>query len=90
LCLSHTPDNIAWARQHRIDLVLAGHVHGGQIRLPLIGSIFVPSKYSRRYDGGTFHEPPTVMHVSRGLAGEHALRYNCRPEVTLVVLRNKP
>jgi predicted MPP superfamily phosphohydrolase len=87
LCLSHTPDNIGWARQHRIDLVLAGHVHGGQIRLPVIGSIFVPSKYSRRYDAGTFDEPPTVMHVSRGLAGEHALRYNCRPEVTLLVLR---
>jgi predicted MPP superfamily phosphohydrolase len=87
LCLSHTPDNIAWARRHRIDLVLAGHVHGGQIRLPVLGSIFVPSKYSRRYDQGTFHEPPTVMHVSRGLAGEHSLRYNCRPEVTLLVLR---
>src|SRR5205085_8628491 len=31
LCLSHTPDNLAWAKWHRIDLVLAGHVHGGQI-----------------------------------------------------------
>jgi predicted MPP superfamily phosphohydrolase len=87
LCLSHTPDNLAWAKRHRIDLMLAGHVHGGQIRLPLLGSIFVPSKYSRRYDGGTFHEAPTVLHVSRGLAGEVPLRYNCRPEVTLVVLR---
>jgi len=87
LCLSHTPDNFGWAQQHRIDLVLAGHVHGGQIRLPLVGSIFVPSKFSRRYDGGTFREGPTVMHVSRGLAGEVPLRYNCRPEVSLVVLR---
>ena len=43
-CLSHTPDNIAWARANKIDLVLAGHVHGGQIRLPLIGSLFVPSR----------------------------------------------
>jgi uncharacterized protein len=51
LCLSHTPDNLNWAKQNRVDLVLAGHVHGGQIRLPLVGSIFVPSKYSRRYDG---------------------------------------
>jgi uncharacterized protein len=87
LCLSHTPDNLGWAKRHGIDLVLAGHVHGGQIRLPLVGSIFVPSKYSRRYDGGTFHEGPTVMHVSRGLAGEVPLRYNCRPEATLVVLQ---
>jgi hypothetical protein len=89
LCLSHTPDNLPWARKHGIDLVLAGHVHGGQIRLPLIGSIFVPSCFSRRYDCGTFHEPPTLMHVSRGLAGQHPLRYNCRPEVTLVVLKRE-
>jgi predicted MPP superfamily phosphohydrolase len=87
LCLSHTPDNIVWANRNLIDLVLAGHVHGGQIRLPVTGSIFVPSKYSRRYDRGTFQVGPTAMHVSRGLAGETPLRYNCRPEVTLVQLK---
>jgi predicted MPP superfamily phosphohydrolase len=87
LCLSHTPDNIAWARANGIDLMLAGHVHGGQVRLPLIGSILVPSRYGRRYDCGTFDEPPTVMHVSRGLSGQEPLRYNCRPEVTKLVLQ---
>jgi predicted MPP superfamily phosphohydrolase len=87
LCLSHTPDNIAWARQHHINLMLAGHNHGGQIRLPLVGSVFVPSRYGRRYDCGTFHEPPTLLHVCRGLAGQEPLRYNCRPEVALLVLR---
>lgn len=87
LCLSHTPDNIAWARKLNVDLLLAGHVHGGQIRLPVIGSIFVPSKYSRRYDCGTFDESPTVMHVGRGLAGQHPLRFLCRPEVTFITLR---
>jgi len=46
----------------------------------------VPSIYSRRYDCGVFHEPPTVLHVSRGLSGQHPLRYNCRPEVTKLVL----
>src|SRR5262249_51984958 len=87
LCLSHTPDRIRWARQHRIDLMLAGHVHGGQIRFPVIGSVLVPSLYGRRYDCGIFCEPPTIMHVSRGLGGQHPLRYNCRPEVTKLVLR---
>ncbi|MCI0738723.1 MAG: metallophosphoesterase [Gemmataceae bacterium] len=87
LLLSHTPDTIAWARKHHVDLMLAGHVHGGQIRLPLIGSMFVPSRYSRRYDQGTFFEAPTVMHVGRGLSGQHPLRYFCRPEVTLLTLR---
>jgi predicted MPP superfamily phosphohydrolase len=87
LCLSHTPDNIRWARQHDIGLMLSGHNHGGQVRFPVIGSVFVPSCYGRRYDCGTFHEPPTVLHVSRGLGGQQPLRYNCRPEVTLIVLR---
>jgi len=87
LCLSHTPDNIAWARANHIDLMLAGHVHGGQIRLPVLGSVFVPSRYSRKYDCGTFYEAPTVMHVGRGLSAQHPLRFFCKPEVTRIVLR---
>jgi predicted MPP superfamily phosphohydrolase len=87
LCLSHTPDTIGWARRHGVDLMLAGHVHGGQIRVPVIGSLFVPSLYSRKYDCGAFSEPPTLLYVSRGLAGREPLRYNCRPEVTRITLR---
>ncbi len=87
LLLSHTPDNIGWARQHTVNLVVTGHVHGGQIRLPGIGSLFVPSRYSRKYDCGTFYVKPSVMHVSRGLAGQHPLRFNCRPEVTRITLQ---
>ena len=70
LCLSHGPDSISWARRHNIDLMLAGHVHGGQIRLPLLGSLFVPSRYSRRFDCGTFFEAPTVMHVGARPVGQ--------------------
>jgi hypothetical protein len=88
LCLSHTPDNIAWARRAGIDLMLSGHVHGGQIRFPVIGSMLVPSRYGRRYDCGVFAEGPTLLHVSRGLSGEHPLRYGCRPEVTRITLRS--
>jgi hypothetical protein len=87
LLLSHTPDNLPWARRQGIDLMLAGHNHGGQIRFPVLGSVFVPSIYSRRYDCGSFHHPPTLLHVSRGLSGQQPLRYNCRPEVTRIVLR---
>lgn len=87
LCLSHTPDNIGWARRHDVDLMLSGHNHGGQVRFPVLGSVFAPSFHSRRYDSGTFDEPPTVLHVSRGLSGQHPLRYNCRPEVSKLVLR---
>jgi uncharacterized protein len=87
LCLSHTPDNIRWARRAGVDLMLSGHVHGGQIRFPLFGSVLVPSRYGRRYDCGVFDEAPTLLHVSRGLSGDHPLRYRCRPEVTLLTLR---
>lgn len=87
LCLSHTPDNIRWARRHGVDLMLAGHNHGGQIRFPVLGSVIVPSLYGRRYDCGTFYEAPTLLHVSRGLSGQYPLRWNCKPEVTKLVLR---
>jgi predicted MPP superfamily phosphohydrolase len=89
LCLSHTPDNIRWARRHGIDLMLAGHNHGGQIRFPILGSVIVPSRYGRRYDCGLFDEPPTLLHVGRGLGGTEPVRYNCRPEVAKLVLRCK-
>jgi len=87
LCLSHTPDQFSWAQRNNIDLMLCGHVHGGQIRLPGVGPLFVPSRYSRRYDCGQFAAGPTVMSVSRGLAGREPLRFNCRPEVTRLILR---
>jgi uncharacterized protein len=89
-CLSHTPDNFGWARRNAIDLMRAGHVHGGQVRLPGIGSLFVPSRFSRRYDCGAFTGGPTFMYVSRGLAGREPLRFNCRPEVTRITLRCEP
>ena len=53
----------------------------------VIGSVFVPSRYGRRFDCGTFQLAPTLLHVSRGLAGQQPVRYNCRPEVTKIVLR---
>ncbi len=86
LLVSHSPDNIAWARRHGFRLMLSGHNHGGQIRVPVVGSLFVPSWYSRRYDAGTFHEPPTVLHVTRGIAGKEPIRFRCPPQVTRLVL----
>jgi predicted MPP superfamily phosphohydrolase len=87
ICLSHTPDNIEWARQKQVDVMLSGHVHGGQIRVPVVGPVFMPSVYGRRYDQGVFQCDPTLLIVSRGLSGEHTVRYHCCPEVGLVTLR---
>ncbi len=84
--LSHSPDQLPWARVHSFDLMLAGHTHGGQIRLPLIGPIVSPSWYGVKYASGVFHEPPTLMHVSRGVSGVDPIRINCAPELALLVL----
>jgi predicted MPP superfamily phosphohydrolase len=86
LLLSHTPDQIPWARRHRFDLMLAGHNHGGQIRVPVIGPIISPSRYGVTYASGLFYRPPTLLHVSRGVSGVQNLRINCRPEITKLVL----
>ena len=87
LLLSHTPDQIGWARQNNVTLMLAGHTHGGQGRLPLLGPILSPSFHGSRYASGDFYKRPTTMHVSRGLSGTHLLRINCRPELSLLTLR---
>ncbi|MGH7129460.1 MAG: metallophosphoesterase, partial [Planctomycetaceae bacterium] len=87
LLLSHTPDNLSWARSQGIDLMLSGHNHGGQVVLPVLGPVYSPSRYGVQYAAGTFWRPPTLLHVSRGVAGRHPLRWNCRPEISRLVLR---
>ena len=52
--VSHSPDLLLPGRGVGIDLMLSGHNHGGQIRLPLVGAVFMPSIYSRRFDRGFF------------------------------------
>lgn len=86
LLLSHSPDLFHRAQEWDIDLMLAGHNHGGQIRLPLIGPVFMPSRYSRRFDRGFFRQGRTLMYVSEGIAGQHPIRYGCAPEVSRFVL----
>jgi len=86
LLLAHSPDQLPWARKGDGDLLLAGHTHGGQIRLPLIGPIFAPSYNGVQYASGLFHAPPTILNVSRGLSAELPLRMNCTPEIIHLTL----
>jgi predicted MPP superfamily phosphohydrolase len=86
--LSHSPDQFPRAARWGIDLVLSGHNHAGQIRFPLVGPIFMPSIYSRRFDRGFFRSGRSLLYVSQGVAGQHPIRYGgCLPEVTRLVLR---
>lgn len=86
LLLSHSPDQIAWAARHRFPLMLAGHTHGGQIALPVLGAIVSPSLYGTKYAGGLFEVDGVVLHVSRGMSGEEPLRWNCPPELAFLTL----
>jgi uncharacterized protein len=88
ILLSHSPDRFYRAARWGIDLMFSGHNHGGQIRLPLVGAVFMPSVYSRRFDRGFFRRGRTLMYVNEGVAGMHPVRYGCPPEVTRFVLRN--
>lgn len=88
LLLSHSPDQIPWAASRGVHLMLAGHTHGGQGRLPWIGPVFSPSYFGSRYASGTFYIEPTTVHVTRGLSGVHLMRINCRPELALLTLRS--
>lgn len=87
ILLSHSPDQLPWARQQNFDLMLAGHTHGGQIQFPVIGPVVAPSRFGVKYASGVFYEAPTLMHVSRGVSGLDPIRINCPPEVTKLIVR---
>lgn len=92
ICLHHTPDLVEEAAAAGIDLYLAGHTHGGQIRLPLIGPLATASRYGRRYVQGQHQVGQTTAYISRGLGmeglGAPRMRFMARPE--LVWLRLLP
>ncbi|MDL2344246.1 metallophosphoesterase, partial [Deinococcus sp. MIMF12] len=86
--LSHNPDLLP-DLPRRVGLVLSGHTHGGQIRLPVVGAPVVPSRYGQRYAMGWVQGAHgTPGYVSRGLGVSGVpLRNLCPPEVTLLSLR---
>lgn len=89
----HSPDLIEAASERGIDLYLAGHTHGGQIRLPLYGAVVTSSGYGKQYEAGLFHEGRTHLYVSRGIGLEGAAapraRFLCRPEVAVHMLQGR-
>ena len=74
-----------------MDLVLTGHAHGGQFRLPLIGGLIAPNQgLFPKYDDGLYSEGSTNMIVSRGLGNSIIpFRFNNRPEVVLIELKGQ-
>jgi predicted MPP superfamily phosphohydrolase len=89
LLLAHFPTVFTQAVHWGIDVVLAGHTHGGQIVLPGLGDqMSYGSEELNKFRRGDFREGTTWMHVSRGLGtSKIPLRIGSPPEVTLIVLR---
>lgn len=90
ITLSHNPDFIEEfaIKERHTDLMLSGHTHGGQIRLPLLGAPHVPSYYGQRYVKGLNHKGAMQIYTTRGIGTVIApARIDCPPEIVLYTLQ---
>lgn len=83
--LAHSPDFMTWEKMDGIDLVLSGHTHGGQIRLPLLGAPLARISLGRKYMSGSHKFGNTWLHVNRGIGTILLpMRFLCPPEITVI------
>ena len=88
--LAHYPSTVYTVPSERVDVVLAGHTHGGQIRLPLLGCIYTNDWIAGRYARGLHRIGGVWLHVSAGIGvGQwFPYRFRCPPEFSVVTLRS--
>ncbi len=86
--LAHRPEFFAEYAAAGADIILSGHTHGGQLRLPFVGGVIAPGQgWFPKYDAGLFEENGARMIVSRGLGNSIIpVRINDRPELVIVEL----
>ncbi|MFW5896545.1 MAG: metallophosphoesterase [Bacillota bacterium] len=90
LVLTHDPKIFGDIARSHPSVVLAGHTHGGQIRLPLLPTLYAPGAgFFPEYGEGVYREDGSVMYVSRGIgaSGPLPFRFWNRPEITIITLR---
>jgi len=89
ILLAHSPQIIGSA-DNLVNLILAGHTHGGRVILPLLGSIFVPlPKKYQSFLSGLYKVDNTLMYVNRGIGTSILpIRLFCPPELTLITLKS--
>jgi predicted MPP superfamily phosphohydrolase len=85
ILLSHNPDSKRRLGRYRWDLMLSGHTHGGQIRVPGLGAPWAPVG-DTRYIHGLKPWGDRQIHVSGGIGYSRLFRYNCPPEVSVLTL----
>jgi predicted MPP superfamily phosphohydrolase len=90
IAITHNPDIFPYVPA-RVSLVLAGHTHGGQVRLPLLGAPIVPSSFGQRFARGNVVENGRHLFVTSGLGTSILpLRLGVAPEIAVVTLRSLP
>jgi predicted MPP superfamily phosphohydrolase len=89
IVLSHNPDSAEeLGDDWRIDLMLSGHTHGGQVRFPVVGAMITPSAFGQKYAGGVCSSPAGPVVVSRGIGmAVLPVRLGVPPELVEVTLR---
>jgi predicted MPP superfamily phosphohydrolase len=87
ILLYHTPDLAPEASAAGVDLMLSGHTHGGQVRIPGLGAIYASSLYGKRFEAGRYLIDRMILYVSRGIGmegmGAPRVRFLCPPEITV-------
>lgn len=84
ILLVHYPAWVKKLGERKFDLILAGHSHGGQVRIPFYGAIIVPFAVDE-FEMGLYQTPNGPLYVNPGIGWFPVpLRFNCRPEVTLI------
>lgn len=92
IVLTHSPDWFSHAAAQGADLALAGHTHGGQVRLPWWGAVIVPCVTGKQFEYGRYRVGAMDAFVTRGI-GENPwpappIRFLCPPEVVIITLRH--
>jgi uncharacterized protein len=88
ILLAHEPDFADEVSRFPVDLQLSGHSHGGQVRVPLLPPLYLPTM-GRKYIWGTYQVGPLLVYTNAGLGTvDVPMRLNCPPEVTLLTLRH--
>lgn len=92
IAVMHSPDSATEAVACGYPLVIAGHTHGGQVRMPIVGALVTNSDLPRRLASGMIRFDGAFLHVSPGLGtSKYApFRFLCPPEATLLELRRAP
>jgi len=89
LAITHSPDLIDAPRAGELDLILAGHTHGGQVSFPLLGPLWAPCRNFRQRAAGLIRNGRTAMYVSRGVGEGLPIRFRCPPELPFITLRRE-